>query len=542
MAADATNWVALPGSDIALPPGAEVVDARLPGSLDVFVLLPADPDDKPAPTPRLKRGGLGKADRPDPFATATPGPVTAERLKAVIDHAQAYGLKRVDFGYNVDDKRENAALDRRKILFNGTAEDFGRAFAARLRMVSLDGARPVLCRQGPVFVPPALAGAVEAVIGLDERPLGEPAVLPKVSAAASFKPSEIAAKYNFPPPIPAGPRPKVAVLEFGGRYWRPDIDAFLVATGGAPLAEITQLDLPGATYVRGDNTVFDVEVTLDIDVVAAIVPNPDLVVISAPRTEAGWLGALTAVRGLDPDVVSISWGMPETKPFNSFQWTRATMLALAAEFAACGSLGITVVAASGDHGSACGVSDRRAHVLYPASDPHVLACGGTTIGALGEPDRLWPSTGGGISDVFALPVWQQGFNTVLSVNDGLSRRGVPDVAGFADLGFPIKFTPVGGAQEDKVIGGTSATAPLYAGLFALIDQALSAAAGTRQRVGAVSEPLYDRTLTPAAVFRDVADPGANNFSMAPGYASRVGWDPCTGLGVVDGATLLAAWS
>jgi len=165
--------------------------------------------------------------------------------------------------------------------------------------------------------------------------------------------------------------------------------------------------------------------------------------------------------------------------------------------------GITICIASGDQGtdskvgSTTGVTewgepfvaDNKAHVQHPGTDPLVLACGGTTIGNVSgssfteyvwndvNPSHQVPSwaTGGGVSDYFTQAkgnalTYQQAANiNPASVNDGHIERGVPDVAGNAseNSGYPYF---VGGLSQTT--GSTSAVAPLYAGLIAVINAAL----------------------------------------------------------------------
>jgi kumamolisin len=201
-------------------------------------------------------------------------------------------------------------------------------------------------------------------------------------------------------------------------------------------------------------------------------------------------------------------------------------------------LGVTVLVASGDDGSNCQINDGKAHVLYPASDPYVTACGGTTLllaaGAVifetvwnKGPKENGGTTGGGVSDVFQPPLFQTCAGVDRSVNDGHSGRGVPDIAGNADRdsGYIIHV-----AGSDQQTGGTSATAPLYAGLVALL------AAHLGKPVGYLNPRLYELASDPSRysyVFRDLLS-GNNAVVPAPGYSARSGWDACTGSGASTG--------
>jgi kumamolisin len=133
----------------------------------------------------------------------------------------------------------------------------------------------------------------------------------------------------------------------------------------------------------------------------------------------------------------------------------------------------------------------------------------------------------GVSDVFPLPQWQQGAQVPPLVNaSGRRGRGVPDVAGDADpaTGYRVRVD-----GQEYVIGGTSAVAPLWAGLIALLNQHLS------QPVGYLNPLLYE-ALASQNVCRDITT-GSNGV-----YIARPGWDACTGWGVPDGTKLLQALS
>ncbi|HEY4463152.1 MAG TPA: pseudomonapepsin, partial [Streptosporangiaceae bacterium] len=170
----------------------------------------------------------------------------------------------------------------------------------------------------------------------------------------------------------------------------------------------------------------------------------------------------------------------------------------------------------------------------PASSPYVLGCGGTrldanpTTGAIAS-ETVWndqPSggaTGGGVSDVYPLPSWQA--SAGVPAPSGSGGRGVPDVAGDADpkSGYQVL---VDGKQA--VYGGTSAVAPLWAGLVARLAQ------GAGKRFGLL-QPLIYPGVTPG---KNV--PGFNDITTGNNgaYSAGPGWDACTGLGSPDGTALL----
>jgi len=231
-----------------------------------------------------------------------------------------------------------------------------------------------------------------------------------------------------------------------------------------------------------------------------------------------------------PTAVSISWGQSED------EWTRQAMTAMDDAMADAAALGVTVCVAAGDDGSRDNESDGQAHVDFPASSPHALACGGTTLHADGDTgtvtsETVWfhgigrGGTGGGVSDVFDRPAWQDGVGVPGDADTGQAGRGVPDVAADADpaTGYRVRVD-----GTDMVIGGTSAVAPLWAALACRLAEALGRPPGLLQPQVYAGISAGD----PAPGFRDVTT-GSNGA-----YQAGPGWDPCTGLGVPDGAALL----
>jgi kumamolisin len=193
-------------------------------------------------------------------------------------------------------------------------------------------------------------------------------------------------------------------------------------------------------------------------------------------------------------------------------------------------MGVTVLAASGDDGASDGNTSGTPTVDFPAASPYVVGCGGTKLtisGAAIGSEQVWNelsanegATGGGVSEVFALPSFQQSVNVPAAPN-GFVGRGVPDVAGDADpeTGYNVFVD-----GQPAVIGGTSAVAPLWAGLLALINQTLGA------NVGYLNPLLYSAAAE--ATFHDITSGNNGDYSAGPG------WDACTGLGSPNGSALM----
>ena len=190
-------------------------------------------------------------------------------------------------------------------------------------------------------------------------------------------------------------------------------------------------------------------------------------------------------------------------------------------------MGVTVCCASGDNGSKDGETDGKEHVDFPASSPFALGCGGTKLVGSGTSitnENVWnenpanSATGGGVSDFFPVPAYQVAAGVPPSANPpgNHAGRGVPDVAGDADpaTGYLVRV------DEDKefVIGGTSAVAPLWAGLIALMNQKLA------HPVGFLNPLLYG-SVAGTGSFPETLRQGTTGA-----YSSKPGWDACTGWG------------
>ena len=426
---------------------------------------------------------------------------------------------------------------RRTIVLSGTVAQFNEAFGVSLQRFDYPGGS-YRGRVGSIQLPDDLRDRVEAVLGLDNRPAAKPhfrlrgsagrAARPaNAGAATSFTPLQIASLYNFPPG--AGKGETVGIIELGGGDRAADLKTYFSELGVSPAPKVTAVGVDGGqNKSTGDPGGPDGEVMLDIEVVGAVAPQANIVVYFAPNTDAGFLDAITtAIHDTTnrPSVISISWGGPEST------FTQQSQTAFDSAFQAAAAMGVTVCVASGDNGSSDGETDGADHVDFPASSPYVLACGGTRLQASDNKitsETVWNegaqggSSGGGVSSAFALPAWQNGLQVTRTAGAGaaLTARGVPDVSGDADpqTGYNVRID-----GSETVIGGTSAVAPLWAGLIARINSA------NGSPVGFVNPTLY---ASPAAL-NDITQGNNGDF------AASAGWDACTGLGSPKGAQIAA---
>ncbi len=429
---------------------------------------------------------------------------------------------------------------RSSVVVSGSAEAMQAAFGVELAHYESPAGR-YRGRTGQVTLPVHLAGRVQAVLGLDNRRVAKPHLVRRKLAAAPaaaggpspLTPLQVAQLYNFPSNAD-GSGQTIAILELGGGFSDSDLQAYFSGLNLQPPA-VTAVGVDGGQNSPGTDPDADGEVMLDIEVAGAVAPGAAIAVYFAPNTDQGFHDAITQAvhdTARRPSVISISWGGPETGPASQ-AWTQQAIDAMNTALEDAAAMGVTVTVAAGDNGSTDGVQDGRQHVDFPASSPFALACGGTRlIGKAGaiQSETVWndgpdSATGGGVSGVFAAPSYQANVSLPPSTNPALPRaRGVPDVSGNADpqSGY---ITRVDGQQE--VIGGTSAVAPLWAGLVALLNQSLA------KPVGFLHPALYG-SLQGSAAFHDVT--AGNNGS----YQAGPGWDACTGLGTPDGAALASA--
>jgi kumamolisin len=498
---------------------------------------PADPNERLEVTVLLRRSATaGLQERVEKLARGdyNLAPLTREAFAA--DHgASAADIAAVrDFAGGHGLAVVAATPASRSVVLSGTVAQFSAAFGVTLQNYAHDGGS-YRGREGAVNLPDGLKDIVQAVLGLDDRPQaraqfrynGRAAAAAADATPVSYTPISVARLYGFPEGTGAGQC--IGIIELGGGSRATDLKTYFQGLGlAAPRLVSVSVD-HGKNHATGNGNGPDGEVMLDIEVAGAVAPAATLVVYFAPNTDAGFLDAITtAIHDTvnKPSIISISWGGPESS------WTAQAMTAFDQAFQAAAALGITVLVASGDSGSSDGVSDGANHVNFPASSPHVLACGGTSLRTEGQAisaETVWNdganggASGGGISATFPVPewqTWQPGIAATLTAGGTarLTGRGVPDIAGDADpqTGYQVRVD-----GTNTVIGGTSAVAPLWAGLIARLNAARGSNAGF------INPILY---ANPAALL-DIKAGNNGAFAAAPG------WDACTGLGSPNGPAL-----
>ena len=435
-------------------------------------------------------------------------------------------------------------IGKRTVQIKGHAAQICAVFGVHLYHYTDATGKIFRGRTGYVYVPDSLKDIIEGILGFDTRlsahthfqilsgvksGVSTGAFQPRdlTPDATAFYPPEIAALYNFPVGVD-GAGQCIAIIELDGGHTQKDITTYFTQLK-IPVPTVISIGVDGAINKPiGDPSSADGEVMLDIEVAGCVAPAAKIVVYYAPNTDQGFLNAILAAIHDDvnqPTVISISWGGSENT------WTTQSLNAYNDAFQSAGLLGVTVCAASGDQGSSDGfTTDDNVHLDFPSSSPYVLACGGTKLVAANNQissESVWNESassagGGGVSDFFPLPDYQKNIGVPISISGtNFVGRGTPDVAGDADPRTGYRILIDGG---NYIIGGTSAVAPLIAGLIALLNQLSSTP------VGFIHPIIYAHP----EIFRDITQ-GDNITTLSKkGFTAQVGWDACTGLGVPDG--------
>ncbi len=523
-------------------------DQLKPGErLTVTIYVQRDPQGTPAPTAH-ELGRLAPRARsylrPEE-AVAAFGAAQSD-LDAVGRFAQEHKLKVIE-----------QSIAKRLVRVTGTVKQLGDAFGVKLSHYEHPEGGTYRSYEGDVQLPAKLAGVVEGVLGLDNRKMVR--TRPRRASEAeeggqqpptnAYTPPMLAKLFDFPAGDGAGQC--VAVLAFNGQimstgqsalggYKADELDSYFTDTLKQAAPAITDVVVQGPGNQPGNGEGDDVtgEVLLDLCTVGGVVPGANVAVYFTEFTEEGWVNAIKAAVAdttNKPKVISISYGNPEDDEAKGL-WTEQAVKLVNGAFEQAAAQGITICCASGDDGSADEPATKVPHVDFPSSSPWVLGCGGMRLEA--DPatgkiasERVWNdlakgegATGGGVSRLFALPEWQTAADVPPNADrSARTGRGVPDVASLADPETPMWVLTAGGAPGG--IGGTSAAAPLWSALIALLNQRTGTPLGfcNPQLYAHLKDSLVDITK-------------GNNGS----YKAGAGWDACTGWGRPDGTRLLQA--
>src|SRR5262247_3011668 len=346
-----TKYVEIPGSHRDLPEEAQAIApaAHPKGSaesIEISIYLKpreADPLLQQPPITAQEAAAAGQGH-------ALPRDVGAERATTYADDfakiaafAHATGLSIV---------QQDPA--RRLVKLSGPVDKIEAAFRTKLHYYH-DGKQAFRARSGSLSAPADVVDSIEAVLGLDTRPIAKPRIQHHVDphATGAHLPNEVAKLYAFPSTPAHGGGQCIALIELGGRFRDSDNQkAFKAMHLKTP--KVTAISVSGGTNQPGRDPDSDGEVALDIQVAGGAAPGAAIAVYFAPNTVQGFVDAITrAVHDQQnrPSVISISWGSAES------QWTGQGRAAMTSALKDAAQMGVTVLAAAGDDLATDGVSD-----------------------------------------------------------------------------------------------------------------------------------------------------------------------------------------
>ena len=469
------------------------------------------------------------------------------------------------------------SIGRINLTVRGSVTQFQRIFNTQLNIYRAPDEKEFYSASIKPTVPSVIATKIDSVIGLTGskqfapllrigRRLGESPAEISVGGNKTISPDggtgpggtysakDLRTAYSIPAFGNLNKKTVVAVFEQGG-FDFDDVTKYL-DKNNLPHRRVTPVSVDGSPFQVG-NADIELEAVLDIDMVIAINPDVEAVLVYQDGWDTFQTGLLDAITQVGDDdkaqVFSISYGQDE-----GFQGESA----MAAENVALQQLaaeGITVTVSSGDNGAYGEGFSYPYNVYDPASQPYVTAVGGTTLFTdphqmyLGE--QAWNdlalaqgATGGGVSSYWAIPAFQStdiGGTYEMTRNGGSATyRNVPDVAAVGD-----PFTGVGVYSKINggwlQIGGTSVSSPIWAGYLSIVNAGLHYA-GLRT-LGFFNPVLYAGGVkaygwgTPSAWLNDIVV-GSNGDAFLyfnPGYTNGYGYSDTTGWGTISGGGLAA---
>ncbi len=280
-----------------------------------------------------------------------------------------------------------------------------------------------------------------------------------------------------------------------------DLQTFDRTFGLANPASFTEINENGGSSLPQASASWSEEIALDVEWAHAIAPGANIVLVEASSSSVSdLLAAVNTARNLsNVSVVSMSWGAGEFQSETQYDQYFTTP---------AGHTGITFVASSGDNG---------AGTIWPSVSPNVVSVGGTSLNVSSSSyagESAWNGSGGGYSSFESEPSFQGSVQSA-------GVRTSPDVAYDANpnTGFAVYDSMATGGQSGWFqIGGTSAGAPQWAGLFAIADQGRALAG--KATIAGGQTAVYN---LPSSDFHDVTS-GSN------GYSAQAGYDLVTGRG------------
>jgi PKD repeat protein len=565
--ADPTPLPAAPGNAASMPSEIQVAPgfSATPGVRDLGVVAPMTPFDVAVGLPLQNATGL------QAYLTAlyVPGTPAYHAFLSVGDLASRYGAapEAIDTAtayFHSYGLTTEVSPDRLLIDVEGTAAHVAAAFGTTFDRYESPSGREFVSHPTPATLP-ALAPWT-GVLGLGNVTELAPAITslpgptareaPEVACSGSgaFVPCQIWNAYDMASTIAAGTNGSGETIGVVDTYDAQETQTQL-ESDLASFDSYTALPAPTVNYlypvvatgnINATYTEWGLEEALDLEWSHASAPRATIDMTFSPNANVGLYQAVDyLVAHQSVNVISMSWGEPDTGIFNAYQGPCVAscnassdgtfaLLSPVLEFAA--AEGISVLAASGDCGAADGTSGLA--VNYPASDPYVTGVGGTYLtasssgawvsevgwsgnstGAISPGCQNQGGSGGGFSP-FPRPWWQSG----TGVPSGGTLRGVPDVSAVSVPGVIVYMD-----SHQTAVAGTSLATPIWAGISALADEY------AHRPLGLLNPSLYAILRGPSygSDFHDILT--GNNT-----YNAGVGWDPITGIGTPIVGALLPA--
>jgi kumamolisin len=447
------------------------------------------------------------------------------------------------------------SLARTFLTVGGTAAQFQTLFKTQLNNYRTPDGKEFYSASVAPTVPDAVASKVASVVGLTNsiqyaplatvyKTFGEDAAAPAAAPdvfggtgpGGAYAPADLRTAYRIPHFGAVAPQ-TVAVFEQGG-YFKYDVETYLnrMKLPHPTLSFVGVNGFSGYVYDFG----VELEAVLDIDMIIAINPQVKEVVAYEDGKDPFGVALIDALDQVAQDnkvqMLSISYGLDEVQQGNDQLTAENTALTQLS------ALGITVVVSSGDNGAygRTGTNNFPATLEAPdpGSQPLVTCVGGTSLTTgpkeVYVTEQAWNrlgsgsgATGGGVSSYWPIPTWQP--PNFMTFNGGSATyRNVPDVAAVGDpiTGVAVYSRPNGGWIQ---IGGTSASAPIWAGFLSVMNAGL-------QYIGGQQLGFFNPTLYNVSWLYSVLDGSNGNVGMfgTPGYNAGAIYNNCCGLGSLWG--------
>lgn len=445
------------------------------------------------------------ADLYDPFSTEyhqflTPQEFTAEfgptqaQYDAVVSYLEANGVT------------VTGTTDNRKLIdISGTVGAIDNLFAIDLTEYARADGSTFYAPDREPSVDEGIAASIESIGGLNDADPPHPlyhqadAVARETGSgyAGGLISKDVRAAYNVPSSL-NGSGQTLGLFEFGP-YSSSDVSTF-ESQLGLPSVPMTNVLLDG---VSGTGTP-SVEDTLDIDDMIDYCPNMSKLIVYEGTNDLDILNRIASDNLVS--VVSISYGWSTATSEYQSENTIYEQLA---------SQGISVFVASGDSGSWT-----SSDIVNPADQPNITSVGGTALttnGASGswKSETAWTGSGGGVSPTWSIPSYQSGTSGLAST----TMRNSPDVAMPADPNASGYAVYVSGGWT--VYGGTSAAAPAWAAVTALMDEKRGS------RLGFINPAIYSlgrgSSTTYDADMHDITSGSNGAYTAKTGYDLTTGW-------------------